>query len=319
MAAPGKSNGENGGDGASDNGAEYGGRGQRQDAPKAGPAVVTRVTVAALAARKAPRPTGAGGATGAEPSLERTVVVTAYDVAFARLADQAGVDAVLVGDSLGMVFQGHESTLPVTLDEVVYHTRAVARGVRRAHLIADMPFMSYQASIEDGLRAAGRLIKEGGAESVKIEGGVHAAELIARLTRVGIPVMGHVGMTPQSVHAFGGFKVQGRTALQRTRILADARAVADAGAYAMVIESVPRLLAAEITAAVSALTIGIGAGASCDGQVLVMHDLLGLDPSWKPRFARRYADLGEQTRRAFAAFAADVREARFPSADESFE
>ena len=264
-----------------------------------------KTTVVTLAARKS---------TG-----ERTVVVTAYDIAFARLADEAGVDVVLVGDSLGMVIQGHKSTLPVTVDEMVYHARAVTRGVERAHVVVDMPFMSYQASIEDGMRAAGRLVKEGGAEAVKIEGGVWAAELISRLVGVGIPVMGHVGMTPQSVHAFGGFKVQGRSASRRQRILDDARAVAEAGAYAMVIESVPRALGAEITSAVSALTIGIGAGAGCDGQVLVMHDLLGLDPRWKPRFARRYGDLGEAARSAFAAFAADVREGRFPSEEESFE
>jgi len=211
------------------------------------------------------------------------------------------------------------STLPVTLDEMVYHARAVTRGVERAHVVVDMPFMSYQASLDDGMRAAGRLVKEGGAEAVKLEGGVEAAELISRLVGVGIPVMGHVGMTPQSVHAFGGFKVQGRSPGRRQQILDDARAVAEAGAYALVIESVPRGLGAEITSAVSALTIGIGAGVDCDGQVLVMHDLLGLDPKWKPHFARRYADLGETARSAFAAFAADVRESRFPSEDESFE
>jgi len=263
------------------------------------------VTAVALASRK-----GAG---------ERVVAVTAYDVTFARLADQAGVDVVLVGDSLGMVIQGHSSTLPVTLDEMVYHCRAASRGVARAHLVADMPFMSYQASVEDGMRAAGRLIKEGGAHAVKVEGGVDAAPLIQRLVAAGVPVMGHVGMTPQSVHAFGGFKVQGRTSSQREKILADARAVADAGAYAMVIESVPRKLAAEITLGVPALTIGIGAGAACDGQVLVMHDLLGLDPAWKPRFARRYGKLGEAAQAAFSAYAADVRDGRFPSDDESFE
>jgi 3-methyl-2-oxobutanoate hydroxymethyltransferase len=218
-----------------------------------------------------------------------------------------------------MVVQGHASTLPVTLDEMVYHTRAVARGVGRAHVVADMPFMSYQASIEEGMRAAGRLMKEGGAEAVKLEGGVAVAELIRRLVSVGIPVMGHVGMTPQSVHAFGGFKVQGRTEVQRQRILADARAVAEAGAYAMVIESVPRALGQEITAAVPALTIGIGAGPGCDGQVLVMHDVLGLDPTWKPRFARRYAALGEAAIQAFTAYFGDVRAGRFPSDGESFE
>jgi 3-methyl-2-oxobutanoate hydroxymethyltransferase len=249
----------------------------------------------------------------------RIAVVTAYDHAFARLADAAGVDIVLVGDSLGMTMQGHSSTLPVTLDEMVYHTRIVARGVARAHVVADMPFMSYQASIEDGVRAAGRLLKEGGAEAVKLEGGVDVAPLIERLVGAGIPVMGHVGMTPQSVHVFGGFKVQGRSPEARVHILEDAHAVAAAGAYAMVIESVPRTLATEITAAVSALTIGIGAGVGCDGQVLVMHDLLGLDPTWKPRFARRYATLGAEATRAFAAFVADVRDGQFPANDESFE
>ena len=269
------------------------------------PTAPTKLTTVSLAARKG--------------TAERTAVVTAYDVAFARLADRAGADVVLVGDSLGMVVQGHASTLPVTLDEMIYHCRAVARGVGRAHVVGDMPFMSYQASVEDGMRAAGRLMKEGGAEAVKLEGGVEVAGLVRKLVAAGIPVMGHVGMTPQSVHAFGGFKVQGRTAAQRERILADARAVADAGAYALVIESVPRSLAAEITAAVPALTIGIGAGPSCDGQVLVMHDLLGLDPTWKPRFARRYAELGKAAGDAFAAYFADVRSGAFPKDDESFE
>jgi len=264
-----------------------------------------KLTALALAARKG--------------SAERVAVVTAYDVAFARLADRAGADIILVGDSVGMVVQGHASTLPVTLDEMVYHSRAVARGVARAHVVADMPFMSYQASIDEGMRAAGRLVKEGGAEAVKLEGGVAVAELIRRLVSVGIPVMGHVGMTPQSVHAFGGFKVQGRTEVQRQRILADARAVADAGAYAMVIESVPRALGREITAEVSALTIGIGAGPGCDGQVLVMHDVLGLDPTWKPRFARRYAALGDAAVEAFGAYFGDVRAGRFPADGESFE
>ncbi|HEX2656810.1 MAG TPA: 3-methyl-2-oxobutanoate hydroxymethyltransferase [Polyangia bacterium] len=252
-------------------------------------------------------------------TAERTAVVTAYDVAFARLADRAGADVVLVGDSLGMVVQGQASTLPVTLDEMIYHCRAVTRGVARAHVVGDLPFMSYQASTEDGMRAAGRLMKEGGAEAVKLEGGVEVAGLIRKLVGAGIPVMGHVGMTPQSVHAFGGFKVQGRTTAQRERILADARAVVEAGAYALVIESVPRSLGAEITASVPALTIGIGAGPSCDGQVLVMHDLLGLDPIWKPRFARRYADLGTAAQNAFASYFADVRSGAFPKDDESFE
>jgi 3-methyl-2-oxobutanoate hydroxymethyltransferase len=263
-----------------------------------------KVTTAALRARK-------GG--------DKIAVVTAYDVVFARLADEAGLDVILVGDSLGMVVQGESSTLPVTLDEMVYHSRIVSRGVRRAHLVADLPFMSYQASIEDGLRAAGRLIKEGRAEAVKLEGGVAVADLVRRLVAAGIPVMGHVGMTPQSVHQFGGFKLQGRTDEQRARILEDARAVADAGAYAVVVETVPRAVAAEVTKAVPAVTIGIGAGGACDGQVMVMHDLLGLEPAWKPRFVRRYAEMGQAVGAAFKAYADDVRAGRFPSDQESYD
>src|SRR4051794_15104592 len=264
-----------------------------------------KVTAATLRARK-----GTG---------ERIVVLTAYDVAFARLADAAGIDVVLVGDSLGMVVQGERTTLAVTLDEMVYHTRIVSRGVHRAHLVADMPFMSYQASVEEGLRSAGRLLKEGRAEAVKLEGGVEVAELVRRLVAAGIPVMGHVGMTPQSVHEFGGFKLQGRTAERRAKILADARALAEAGAYAIVVETVPQALAAEITRAVRAVTIGIGAGPDCDGQVMVMHDLLGLEPAWKPRFVRRYAEMGKAVGEAFAAYAADVRAGRFPAAGESYD
>jgi 3-methyl-2-oxobutanoate hydroxymethyltransferase len=251
-------------------------------------------------------------------SGEKIVVLTAYDVAFARLADRAGVDVVLVGDSLGMVVQGLSNTLPVTLDEMIYHARAVVRGVARAHVVVDLPFMSYQASVEDGLRAAGRVLKESGAESVKLEGGEEVSALVARLTAAGIPVMGHVGLTPQSFHQLGGFKVQGKTDEQRAKILAGARALAESGVYALVLEGIPVRLAAEVTAAVSVPTIGIGAGPDCDGQVLVMHDVLGLDPGWSPRFVRRYAEMGKEVERAFADYAADVRAGRFPSADESF-
>ena len=267
-----------------------------------------KVTTVALRARKA--------------SADKIAVVTAYDVVFARLADQAGLDVVLVGDSLGMVVQGEATTLPVTLDEMVYHTRIVSRGVQRAHLVADLPFMSYQASIEDGMRAAGRLMKEGHAEAVKLEGGVAVAELVRRLVRAGIPVMGHVGLTPQSVHQLGGFKLQGRTDEARARLLDDARAIAEAGAYAIVIETVPQAVAADITHAVSAVTIGIGAGRACDGQVLVMHDLLGLEAAnveRRPRFVRRYAEMGQAVGAAFAAYAADVRAGRFPAAEESYD
>ena len=261
------------------------------------------MTSAALAGRK-----GKGG---------KIAVVTAYDAAFARLADRAGVDVVLVGDSLGMVVQGLPNTLPVTLDEMIYHCRMVTRGVENAHVVADMPFLSYQASREDGVRSAGRLLKEGGAEAVKLEGGAEVAELVGHLVRIGIPVMGHVGMTPQSVHKFGGFKIQGRGDGQAQSILAGARALADAGAYAVVVEHVPPSLAATITQAIAIPTIGIGAGPECDGQVLVMHDLLGLDPDWSPRFARRYAELGRDAIAAFSAYVADVRIGKFPSQKET--
>jgi 3-methyl-2-oxobutanoate hydroxymethyltransferase len=248
---------------------------------------------------------------------DKIAVVTAYDVAFARLADRAGMDIVLVGDSLGMVVQGLATTLPVTLDEMIYHCRIVARATQQAQVVADMPFLSYQTSVEDGLRAAGRLLKEAGAEAVKLEGGEEVSDLIGRLVSIGIPVMGHVGMTPQSVHKFGGFKQQGKSDEQAQSILAGARAVAAAGAYAIVVEHVPAALGAAITEAVPVPTIGIGAGPSCDGQVLVMHDLLGLDPEWSPRFARRYAELGKQTIAAFSAYVADVRGGAFPSDKES--
>jgi 3-methyl-2-oxobutanoate hydroxymethyltransferase len=262
------------------------------------------VTVAALRGRK-------GG--------PKIVVVTAYDVSFARLADRAGVDAILVGDSLGMVMQGQSNTLAVTLDEMIYHARAVMRGVTRAHVVVDLPFMSYQVSVEDGMRAAGRVMKEGGAHAVKIEGGVEVAPLVSRLAAAGIPVMGHVGLTPQSFHQQGGFRVQGRTEGQRAKILEGARALADAGAYAMVLEGIPVALADEVTAAVAAPTIGIGAGPGCDGQVLVMHDLLGMDVSWSPRFARRYLELGREIEAAFGRYAEDVRSGAFPSEKESFK
>ena len=248
---------------------------------------------------------------------EKIAVVTAYDVAFARLADRAGVDIVLVGDTLGMVVQGLSNTLPVTLDEMIYHSRMVARGAEHAQIVVDMPFLSYQTSIEDGVRSAGRLLKEGAAEAVKLEGGAEVAELVARLVSIGIPVMGHVGMTPQSVHKFGGFKLQGRSDEQAQSILAGARALESAGAYAIVVEHVPSALGAAITEAVSVPTIGIGAGPSCDGQVLVMHDLLGLDPDWSPRFARRYAELGKEVLGAFSTYVSDVRSGNFPSDKES--
>jgi 3-methyl-2-oxobutanoate hydroxymethyltransferase len=249
---------------------------------------------------------------------EKIAVLTAYDATFARLLDDAGVDVLLVGDSLGMVIQGHETTLPVTLDEIIYHTRAVARGARRAQVVGDMPFMTYQASIEQGLDNAGRLMKEGGCGAVKLEGGAQHAELVRRLTGAGIPVMGHIGLTPQSFHQMGGFKVQGREPGGKKRLLDDARALADAGAYSIVLEGIPQEIAAEITANVEVPTIGIGAGVGCDGQVLVSYDLLGMDDTFKPKFVRRYEQLSLRIRTAAQAYVSDVRNAAFPGPAESF-
>jgi 3-methyl-2-oxobutanoate hydroxymethyltransferase len=249
---------------------------------------------------------------------EKIAMLTAYDATFARLLDEAGADVLLVGDSLGMVVQGHETTLPVTLDEIAYHCRAVARGARRAHVVGDMPFMSYQASIEQGMTNAGKLMKEGGCHSVKLEGGAAHAELVARLVSAGIPVMGHIGLTPQSVHQFGGFKVQGRDPGGRDRLINDARTLEAAGAYAIVLEAIPADIADDITAAISIPTIGIGAGVGCDGQVLVSYDLLGMDESFKPRFVRRYATLGATIKDAVGRYISDVRDGGFPSDAESF-
>ncbi len=249
---------------------------------------------------------------------EKITMLTAYDATFARLLDESRVDILLVGDSLGMVIQGQETTLPVTLDEVIYHTRAVCRGTHRAQVVGDMPFMSYQTGVVQAMENAGRLIKEGGAHAVKLEGGAQHAELIARLTAVGIPVMGHIGLTPQSFHQLGGFKLQGRDAATRERLVADARALEQAGAYSIVLEGMPSEVAAEVTAAVGIPTIGIGAGADCDGQVLVIYDMLGMNDSFKPRFVRRYEHLATRIRTAVDAFVADVQEGNFPGEDESF-
>ncbi|HEY6417742.1 MAG TPA: 3-methyl-2-oxobutanoate hydroxymethyltransferase [Candidatus Binataceae bacterium] len=249
-------------------------------------------------------------------------MLTAYDFAFARIFDQAGVDVLLVGDSLAMAMRGEDSTLGVTLDEIIYHTRIVARARRRALLIADMPFLSYQVSAEDALRNAGRLLKEGGAEAVKLEGGVAIAPTVARIAEVDIPVMGHIGLTPQSIHRMGGHRVQGRRSGRgpgcRERLLDDARALEAAGAFAIVIEGVPPSLAREITAAVAVPTIGIGAGPDCDGQVLVMHDMLGLSESFAPRFAKPFARLWSETAAASAAFVREVQERAFPGPEHCY-
>lgn len=245
-------------------------------------------------------------------------MVTAYDATFARLFDQAGIDVLLVGDSLGMVVQGQSSTLPVTVDEVIYHCRAVARGTERAHVVGDMPFLSWQVSADEALRNAGRFLSEGGAQAVKLEGGVQAAPTIERIVRAGIPVMAHVGLTPQSVHAMGGFRVQGKTEGAAKRVLADAQAVADAGAYALVLEGIPNDLAEQITDQVPIPTIGIGAGPHCDGQVLVCYDLLGLTPDLKPKFVKRYAEFFDAGLEAARHYRDEVKSGAFPSAEYTF-
>jgi len=240
------------------------------------------------------------------------VMITAYDATFARLVDRGGVDVVLVGDSLGNVIQGHETTIPVDLDDVIYHCRCVSRGLSRAHLVADMPFLSYQVSDDEAVRAAGRLLKEGRAQSVKLEGGRRVAALVRRLVETGIPVMGHVGLTPQSVHQLGGYKLQGRKDAAAEVLMEDAKAVVDAGAYALVLEGVPGDLAADVTAAVRVPTVGIAAGPGCDGQVLVIYDLLGMDERFNPRFLKKYADLSTTITDAVRAFSDEVGAGAFP-------
>lgn len=245
-------------------------------------------------------------------------MTTAYDATFARMFDEAGTDILLVGDSLGMVVQGLDTTLPVTVDEIIYHARAVSRGAKRAHLVGDMPFMSYQVSPEQALTNAGRMLAEGGMHAVKLEGGADLAPTIRRLTSAGIPVMGHVGLTPQSVHAMGGFKVQGKDREEADRVLSDAMAVAQAGAYALVLEGIPRALAANITAQLAIPTIGIGAGPQCDGQVLVCYDMLGLTPDRVPRFVKAYEQFYERGLNAVSAYCEEVRSGAFPTAAHSF-
>jgi 3-methyl-2-oxobutanoate hydroxymethyltransferase len=249
---------------------------------------------------------------------EKITMLTAYDATFALLLDESQIDVLLVGDSLGMVVQGHDTTLPVTLDEVIYHCRAVARGTRRAHIVGDMPFMSYQSSLHEAMLNAGRLIKEGGAHSVKLEGGAQHTELVGKLVAAGIPVMAHIGLTPQSVHQLGGFKVQGRGDGEAEQLLQDALALQAAGAYAIVLEGIPSVIARTISEALHIPTIGIGAGPDCDGQVLVIYDLLGMNDSFKPRFVRRYENLATRIRTAVDSYAADVKSGAFPSEQESF-
>ena len=250
---------------------------------------------------------------------EPIVMVTAYDALFARLAEEGGADVLLVGDSLNQVLAGESSTLSATLDQMLYHGRIVTRGAHRALVILDMPFLSYQVSREEAVRNAGRAMKESGVQGVKLEGGRAVAPTVAALVEIGIPVMGHLGFTPQSVHAIGGYRVQGREADARQRLLDDARALEEAGAFSIVLELVPTSVAREVTAAVGIPTIGIGAGPHCDGQVLVLPDLLGLTEDFKAKFVKRYASLADDVRRAVRAFGDEVRARTYPDAEHSFE
>ena len=247
----------------------------------------------------------------------RIVSLTAYDYSTARLLDEAGIHLILVGDSLGMTVLGYENTLPVTMDEMIHHTAAVARGVKYALVVGDMPFMSYQASIEQALLNAGRFIRAG-AHAVKVEGGAFRAETIRALVQNGIPVLGHIGLTPQSIQAYGGHKVQGRNEDAAEQLREDARAVAAAGAFAMVIEGVPADLATEITGLVDIPTIGIGAGPGCDGQVLVVNDILGMFGDFKPKFVKRYAELGAEMKKAFDSYKKDVEDGKFPGPEHCY-
>lgn len=249
---------------------------------------------------------------------ERIAMLTAYDYPSARLVEEAGVPIILVGDSLGMVVLGYDSTIPVTMEEMLHHVKAVVRGTRKAHVVADMPFMSYQAGPQDALRNAGRMLKEGGAQSVKLEGGQHVAETVRLLVSSGIPVMGHVGLTPQSVNQFGGYKVQGKTPAAAVKLVNDAVTLEQAGAYAVVLETIPAQLAEMITEKVSVPTIGIGAGPHCDGQVQVLHDMLGLFADFVPRHAKRYAQVGEVIQEAVGQYVAEVQDGAFPTERESF-
>jgi len=259
---------------------------------------------------------------GMKERRQPIVMLTAYDYAFARIFDQAGVDLILVGDSLATAVRGEDNTLAVTVDDIIYHTRCVVRARRRALVVADMPFLSYQVSIETALRNAGRLVKEGGAEAVKLEGGIAMAETVRRIAEIDVPVMGHIGLTPQSVHRMGGHRVQGRQpghrAGCRQRLVEDALALEEAGAFAIVIEGVPPSLAGDITARLGVPTIGIGAGPDCDGQVLVMHDMLGLCESFKPRFVKSFAHLAEEAAAAARSYVREVRERVFPGPEHCY-
>lgn len=255
----------------------------------------------------------------AKDNNRKISMLTAYDYSMAKIVDVAGIDSVLVGDSLGMVFQGNKSTLPVTLDEIIYHTKAVVRGVKNALVVADMPFLSYHVSKEEAVRNAGRMIKEGGAEAVKMEGGTLFSETIKAVVDAQIPVMGHIGLTPQSVNAFGGFKVQGKDEQSAKRIWEDAKLLEEAGVFAITLECIPDKLAQLITKSLRIPTIGIGAGKSCDGQVLVINDMLGMFSDFVPRFIKQYAKLNTEITAAVQDYIAEVREGDFPAGEHTFD
>ncbi len=250
---------------------------------------------------------------------KKFAMVTAYDFPFARIAEEAGLDVILVGDSLAMVVQGLENTLPVTMDEMVYHTRLVSRAAKKSLVVGDMPFMSYQAGLEEAVKNAGRFLKEGGAAAVKLEGGLEIAEKIRAMSRSDIPAMAHIGLTPQAIHRMGGYKVQGRDEAGRKRLMEEARAMQEAGAFALVIEAVPMDLAAEITKSLSIPTISIGAGPHCDAQVLVLHDILGLFERFQPKFAKRYANLKDEALKALSQYREEVENGIFPGEEHGFK
>lgn len=250
---------------------------------------------------------------------EKLSMLTAYDYSTAKLEDESGINGILVGDSLGNVVLGYEDTVSVTMEDMIHHGAAVARGAKKALVVVDMPFMSYEVTVEEAVRNAGRLMKEGRAGAVKLEGGVRVAEQIRAIVKAGIPVMGHIGLTPQSINVFGGFKVQGKSEEAARALLADAKAVEEAGAFAVVIEAVPAALAQMITDAVSIPTIGIGAGAGCDGQILVYQDMLGMFSDFTPKFVKRYANVGEVMREAFANYAAEVASGAFPTEEHTYK
>lgn len=250
---------------------------------------------------------------------KKICMLTAYDFPFARIVDEAGIDAILVGDSLGMVVQGLENTLPVTMDEMIYHSKMVSRAVKNAMVIGDMPFMSYQASIEEAVKNAGRFLKEAGASAVKIEGGGEITEHIRAMSKSEIPVMAHIGLTPQSIHRMGGYKVQGKTEEAAKKLMDEALAVEDAGAFSLLLEAIPMGLAKQISEKLTIPTIGIGAGPFCDGQVLVLHDVIGLFERFVPKFVKRYAELKEEALKAIKTYKDEVDKGEFPSAGQSFK